>query len=497
MKVIRFLFLLFVAVVLFPGCEQVDPSEPEPVTPTEPGFTLSVSAYKEGTLINKAWAAGDSVSVFNETREMALNGSLTAQGSGTTTTLKGKLTGTVSAGDQLTLMFLRNDYSTQDGTLTGNPTSIDKTCDCATATVTVASVNENAITLTGRAEFEPQQAIVKFTLVNSSDDFTRIETNYLQVVAGETEVRVTPSSVQSEIYVAVPAMNDRFVRLIAETSLGRKYDFAYISPRVSFERGQFYEMRASMVHFIEITNETKLNDALADFPYIQLGYDITLESCLKIAGSVPRNLTLDLNGHLLQRSGLTAPTEDGHVIEVMPGGSLTLTDGSSTGNGTVRGGWAGKGGGICNSGTFTLNSGTVRECQAGQGGGIWNNGTLTLNSSEIVANKSDGLNSGGGIYQNGGTLYLSGKVVVKDNISVTNGSERAENILLPDDQLITVNGAFREGASIGLYRTSGVVSTNYSTFNSGVDPGKFFFADAPGVTLQLKYGEIFVAPVTP
>ena len=490
-------FLLLTILVILPGCPEVDPPEPEPVTPPDPSLTLSVTAFKEGTLINKAWAPGDSVSVFNETREMALNGSLVAQGGGTTTTLKGKLTGTVSAGDELTLMFLRNDYSTQDGTLTGNPTSIDKTCDCAKATVTVAGVAGGVITVTGRAEFEPQQAIVKFTLVNSDDDFTRVETKYLQVVAGDLETRVTPSSVQSEIYVAVPAMSDRFVRLVAETSIGRKYDFAWISPRVSFERGKYYEMRASMVRFIEVTNETKLNDALENFPYIQLGYDITLESCLKIAGNVPKNLIIDLNGHLLQRSGLTAAAEDGHVIEVLPGGSLTLTDGSPTGNGTVRGGWAGKGGGICNSGTFTLTGGTVRECRAGQGGGIWNNGTLTLGNCQVVANKSEGLSSGGGICQSGGILNLSGKPVVKDNISVTNGSERAENILLPDDQLITVTGAFREGASIGLYRTSGVVSTGYSNFNRGVDPGTFFFTDAAGVVLQLKNGEIIVVPATP
>ena len=497
MKVIRYRFFLLTAAVLLPGCPEVDPPEPEPVPPTDPALTLSVTAFKEGAFINKAWAAGDSVSVFNETREMALNGCLVAQGGGTTTTLKGKLTGTVSAGDELTLMFLRNDYSTQDGTLTGNPTSIDRICDCAKATVTVAGVSGGVITVTGRADFEPQQAIVKFTLVNSSDNFTRVETNYLQVVAGETEVRVTTTSVQSEIYVAVPAMSNGLVRLVAETSLGRRYDFAWISPRVSFERGQFYEMRAPMVRFIEVTNETKLNDALLNFPYIQLGYDITLESCLKIAGSVPKNLTLDLNGHVLQRSGLTAPAEDGHVIEVLPGGSLTLTDGSPTENGTVRGGWAGKGGGISNSGTLTLTSCTVRECQAGQGGGIWNSGTLTLNSGRIVANKSEGLSSGGGIYQSGGTLCLSGNVVVKDNISVTNGSERAENILLPDDQLITVDGAFREGASIGLYRTSGVISTGYSTFNKGVDPRSFFFTDAAGTTLLVKNGEIIVVPASP
>jgi len=490
-------FLLLTILVILPGCPEVDPPEPEPVTPPDPSLTLSVTAFKEGTLINKTWAPGDSVSVYNATREMALSGSLSAQSAGTTTTLTGKLTGTVSAGDELTLMFLRNDYSTQDGTLTGNPTSIDRTCDCAMATVTVAGVAGGVITVTGRAEFEPQQAIVKFTLVNSDDDFTRVETKYLQVVAGDLETRVTPSSVQSEIYVAVPAMSDRFVRLVAETSIGRKYDFAWISPRVSFERGKYYEMRASMVRFIEVTNETKLNDALENFPYIQLGYDITLESCLKIAGNVPKNLIIDLNGHLLQRSGLTAAAEDGHVIEVLPGGSLTLTDGSPTGNGTVRGGWAGKGGGICNSGTFTLTGGTVRECRAGQGGGIWNTGTVTLNGGRIVANKSEGTDSGGGIYQSGGALNLSGKSVVKENISVTNGSERAENVFLPYDQLVTVVGALTEGASIGIFKTSGVVSAGYNTYHKGVDPGTFFFADAAGYTLRLENGEIVAVPVTP
>lgn len=94
------------------------------------------------------------------TKSAALGGYLEAQSAGASTTLKGSLTGTVEAGDELRLSFLNPIYSGQNGTLA----YIAANCDYAVATVNVASVDGGDITTAAAAAFANQQAIVKFRL---------------------------------------------------------------------------------------------------------------------------------------------------------------------------------------------------------------------------------------------------------------------------------------------------------------------------------------------
>ena len=142
----------------------------QPVNPTGK-YTMTVNASKGGPATNRAlsldgktlnatWAAGEQVTVYNVTKSAALDGYLEAQSAGASTTLKGSLTGTVEAGDELRLSFLNPVYSAQDGTLA----YIASNCDYAEATVTVASVDGDNITTAAAAAFSNQQAIVKFRL---------------------------------------------------------------------------------------------------------------------------------------------------------------------------------------------------------------------------------------------------------------------------------------------------------------------------------------------
>ena len=66
-------------------------------------MTVQASMCSEGTralspngsTINASWAEGETVTVYNVTRSAELSGTLVAKSSGTSTTLKGQLTGTI------------------------------------------------------------------------------------------------------------------------------------------------------------------------------------------------------------------------------------------------------------------------------------------------------------------------------------------------------------------------------------------------------------------
>lgn len=123
--------------------------------------------YFDNTALNVKWYNTDKVSVFPETWSRTEYGTLTAAASENgSTTLTGDLTTAPTAGDHLNLLFPRAtwDYTGQKGILLTDENSIEKKYDYALADVTVNTVDGNKITTTGNANFQSQQAIVKFTL---------------------------------------------------------------------------------------------------------------------------------------------------------------------------------------------------------------------------------------------------------------------------------------------------------------------------------------------
>jgi hypothetical protein len=142
-------------------------------------------------------------------------------------------------------------------------------------------------------------------------------------------------------------------------------------------------------NWTDVATPEALNSAIgttAGTKYIRLTADIALSAYLRIGqNNVSQTVTIDLNGHTLQRTGLTKADANGHVIEVFGAGNLTLT--SSKTGGKLTGGWANNGGGICNYGTLTIeNNVTITGCQANEGGGIKNNtgATLTINGGVTI-----------------------------------------------------------------------------------------------------------------
>ena len=130
------------------------------------GGAQTRALYFNSTSLDVKWASNDHVSVFPAAWSLTPYGTLTAAESDTrSTTLSGDLTTLPAVNDNLNLLFPRAtwDYTGQKGILLTDENSIEKKYDYALASVTVTEVSGSTIT-TNAANFENQQAIVKFTL---------------------------------------------------------------------------------------------------------------------------------------------------------------------------------------------------------------------------------------------------------------------------------------------------------------------------------------------
>ena len=223
-------------------------STPEAVPASAKTYTMTVEANKGDvtraladavTTLTSTWTVGDVVKVYNSTDTEI--GTLTAQTTGASTVLSGALTTKPNDGETLTLKYLSASYGTQDGTLTGSETSIDKVCDYSTASVT-ATVSGEAVSTTA-ASFVSQQAVVKFTLKNKATA-SALNVDKLFVTAGGITYTVQPTAAASVLYVAVPAISSKQVTLTAQSG-STYYDFAKAG--ISFASGSFYRINAGLV----------------------------------------------------------------------------------------------------------------------------------------------------------------------------------------------------------------------------------------------------------
>lgn len=246
MKRFSYLFCGMMLLASMTSCNQDEPQKPA----ESQSYTMTIQATKgsendsaaNGSImrvlsldehtLTASWAEGEKVTVYNTNTGTYMGGYLEAQTAGTSTTLRGTLTGTISEGDMLMLEFLSPSYSTQDGTLE----YISTHCDYAQATATVASVAGGNITTTESATFVNKQAIVKFTLKKKSDDSDlEIPAAATLTVNGYT---VTPASTTNVLFVAIPATST--VILTTDLYGYRKTDDNLIVA------GKYYEITVKM-----------------------------------------------------------------------------------------------------------------------------------------------------------------------------------------------------------------------------------------------------------
>ena len=272
----------------------------------------------------------------------------------------------------------------------------------------------------------------------------------------------------------------------------------------------------------EIRSAIQVNNA-----NIQLGADINLSNSTL---SIPSNntVTINLNGHKLDRKLTKRGEGGGQVITIRQGATLNLS------NGTLTGGWGGgggallneggnvtltdviitknvaddRGGGVYNYGTLTMTGGEITnniskdKMSPEGGGGLFNaqNGTATLTNVTITGNKAE-IKGGGGICNygtmtldgctvtgntcqlNGGgiwtaanaTLRMKGANTITGNKSASRSGGVNSDLFLKTNALITVTGSLA-GSTIGIdmESESGIFTSGYNTHNSGVDPATVF-----------------------
>lgn len=245
----------------------------------------------------------------------------------------------------------------------------------------------------------------------------------------------------------------------------------------------------------EVNSEATLNSAITDGAHILMTGDITLSEYIKIGQNSNQTVTINLNGHTLKRTGLMGPETNGHVIEVWGRGNLTIE------GGTLSGGYANNGGGICNYGTVTINNVTITGCRVnttdGRGGAIYNGdgAKLTINGGVITGNSA---HNGGGIFNDetsvgatisnctisNNTANGSGGGIFNDNAN-SDGSGTAATLTMTDCT-VTGNSCTGNGGgirNIGILTIDGATITG-NTVGEDSSDGAGIYQRGPKLNMQ-------------
>lgn len=432
-----YIYILMLASMVVAGAAMVSCNKEETITGE---FSMTVKATKgggnakaldlDGHTLNAIWAVGERVTVHNDTRDADLEGYLEAQVAGESTTLCGNLTGTIEAGNVLTLKFCSPSYSSQDGTLE----YIAANCDYATATVTVTSVGDGKIS-TDNANFQNQQAIVKFTLQKMADN-NDLDVTQLVVNDGTSAYTVTPASATNELFVAIPATGN--VNL--SSPIDDAITYFYKKTGANLTAGKYYEIGVKMRREVNLANVTEnitlqngdsvigtlgadVEISIADGATVTFsGANINNNSKSKSASCAGitclGNATINLTGGFINNINSSS---DGHPsIQAGPQGNTLTIQG--TGSLNVQGGSnaAGIGGGSgITCGNISLKGGAITACGGQYGAGIGSGqggtcGNIEIVGGEITATGGEGaagIGSGSGINTVCGNIYLYGGII--------------------------------------------------------------------------------------
>ena len=497
-RIMTFTGWLVMAATLFAGmtaCSKENNTIDDPVpTETPTTYTLTVEATKgdamtraltlEGKTLNATWTVGDVVYVQKGSDDAAQTlGSLTAtnvRDGGLTCTLTGELTTLPNVNDELTLKYLLGAYGTQKGTLEGIATKHD----AAIATVTVATVDTEAktITTTGVANFENQQSVVKFSLKKPDGTTPFVATN-LTVKHGSKTYRVSPETPSSELFVAIPG-NYGDVRL--EATDGTETYF-YKKTGVDFANGKYYaigvKMNTGNVDLSQATGDVTLMNG--DVAYGELagnykvsvnsGAEVTLNG-VTIAGSDDETYdwagitcrgtaTINLMGQNTVRAsyknypGIYIPSD--RTLTIQGDGELDVSSSASAGIGAGYG---------INCGNIVIKGGHITATGSSWGAGIGGYlnetcGDITISGGSVTATGGEYAAGIGGkcgnITISGGTITATGGDEAAGIGSRNNGT--CSKITISGGSVTAAGGKYATGIGTGKNSTCGKISISGGT----------------------------------
>ncbi|MBQ2390170.1 MAG: hypothetical protein II306_00200, partial [Clostridia bacterium] len=218
------------------------------------------------------------------------------------------------------------------------------------------------------------------------------------------------------------------------------------------------------------------------------------------------NLTIDLNGHTISRN-LTSATSDGHVLYMNIDGSVTITDSSDLGTGTITGGnTTGNGGAIyVDYGKLHINGGNIVNNHAEEDGGAiycddLDDAYVFINGGKISDNTA-GVD-GGAVFVYNGYLYMDGGEL-SGNTAQRGGAIfwESRNSAYFTGGKITGNSASGDGggAFIDDYGTiylGGDIVINGNTANPAVEAYNMYLSEA-GVNVNNARGQVVGVPNKP
>ena len=205
----------------------------------------------------------------------------------------------------------------------------------------------------------------------------------------------------------------------------------------------------------------KLKLAISNGGTVQLTEDIEISETLVVT----RDVTLDLNGHVLKMTGI------GSVLKVSGRATLTITDSSAAKSGTITGGNAEDGGGVYVEAyaTLEMTGGCITDCHASYGGGIYSYGNLYMGGTAKIEKCTSNGGSYDAIWNKGGDMYADGGTVdgTVNNQGTIKRSEGAVDVTVFNGAVYNQQaGTIIAGIYNGTVENNGTISGG--TFCGGV-----------------------------
>ena len=336
-------------------------------------YTLTVQASKDaivtkalsqnGSKLNAVWTSDDKVIVLKGTTKI---GTLTPQSFGSaSTSLKGTdiSASGLSVGTKLTLITPRNTwkYTNQDGTLG----LLSSDYAYATADVSVTSVSGSNI-VASAANFENKQAIVLFTLLNSSGSAINVDelvitakndklVREFKVSSGGAytpvygSLSIVPEAPSSALYVAMRNEYSGKDTYTLTATAGKK-TYTVTKADVVFENGKYYAGKVKMNEVIDTYTIAGSPEALfgsfwditdtnnnlvlqSDGTYKSKTYNVTTDPT-SIAFKVVKNHDYSVGSWPAENYTITAGKGPFYIVFNPENGKITPTYSPATGGNT-------------------------------------------------------------------------------------------------------------------------------------------------------------------